>query len=285
MSRPRKTASKKKVADYRHDEAKRVNNPPAGLAWQDTEKPTKRRFEYDPHLDPQLMWAGKAERTSFDVEAPSIHVHERLSTDDIIRSVLKEPMQPALFDYEELDRAKTIDFYRHEMGWENRLILGDSLVVMTSLLEKERLGGQVQTIYIDPPYGISYNSNFQPRISSRTVKDGADDHLTREPEQIQAFRDTWDLGVHSYLTYLRDRLAISRELLAETGSVFVQIGPDNMHRVRVLLDEIFGAANVCAIITVTKTSQVTSKLIPEVADFLLWYAKDKARVKYFQLFD
>src|SRR5918996_3175255 len=145
--RPRAKKKSKQVDDYEHKEATRLNNPPSGLAWQDTEKPPKRKFEYDPHLDPQLVWAGKTERTSFEVEAPSIHVHERLSTDDIIRAVLKEPMQPALFDYEELDRSKTVDFYRHEMGWENRLVLGDSLVVMASLLEKERLGGKVHMIY------------------------------------------------------------------------------------------------------------------------------------------
>jgi adenine-specific DNA-methyltransferase len=285
VARPRKSATGKKVADYRHDEAKRVNNPPAGLAWQDTEKPAKRRFEYDPHLDPQLVWAGKAERTSFEVEAPSIHVHERLSTDDIIRSVLKEPMQPALFDYEGLDRSKTIDFYRHEMGWENRLILGDSLVVMTSLVEKERLGGQVQMIYIDPPYGISYNSNFQPRISSTTVRDGTDDHVTREPEQVQAYRDTWALGVHSYLAYLRDRFIVARELLSDSGSVFVQIGPDRMHLVKTLLDEIFGTENACPLITVQKTTGHDSTLLPEISDFLLWYAKSRSTAKYRQLFD
>ncbi|MDQ3672726.1 MAG: site-specific DNA-methyltransferase [Actinomycetota bacterium] len=284
MARKRAAAGKQ-IADYRHEEATRVNNPPAGLAWQDTEKATKRKFEYDPHLDPQLVWAGKAERTSFEVEAASIHIHERLSTDDIVRSVLREPAQPALFDYEELDRSKTIDFYRHEMGWENRLILGDSLVVMTSLLEKERLGGQVQLIYIDPPYGINYNSNFQPRISSTTVRDRADDHLTREPEQVQAYRDTWTLGVHSYLTYLRDRFLVARELLSDTGSIFVQIGPDRMHLVKVLLDEIFGTENACPLITVQKTTGHDSTLLPEISDFLLWFAKSRGTVKYRQLFD
>jgi adenine-specific DNA-methyltransferase len=283
VGRPRKQATKK-VEDYRHDEAKRLNNPPAGLAWQDTEKPVKRRFEYDPHLDPQLVWAGKAERQSFEVEAPSIHVHERLSADDIIRSVMKEPAQPALFDYEELDRTKAVDFYRHEMGWENRLVLGDSLVVMTSLLEKERLGGQVQMIYIDPPYGINYSSNFQPRISSSVVRDGQDGHVTREPEQIQAYRDTWELGVHSYLTYLRDRFTLARELLSESGSLFVQIGPDRLHVVRTLLDEIFGPENACPFITVQKTTGHDATLLPEIADYLLWYAKNKPNVKYRQLF-
>jgi adenine-specific DNA-methyltransferase len=183
---PRKT---KQVDDYRHEEATRLNNPPAGLAWQDTEKPTKHEFEYDPHLDPQLVWAGKAERTSFEVEAPSIHVHERISAEDVIRSVEREPPELALFDYAELDRSKAVEFYEHELGWENRLILGDSLVVMTSLLEKERLGGQVQLVYFDPPYGINFNSNFQARISDRSPKETWDDAVTREPEQVQAYRD------------------------------------------------------------------------------------------------
>lgn len=281
-SAPRET---KRVEDYRHDEATRPNNPPAGLAWQDTEKPAKQRFEYDPHLDPQLVWAGKAERPDFEVEAPSIHVHERLSTEAIISAVKREPAQPSLFEDPELDRSKAIEFYAHEMDWVNRLILGDSLVVMTSLLEKERIGGQVQMVYFDPPYGINFNSNFQARISRRSPKETSDDALTREPEQVQAYRDTWQLGVHSYLTYLRDRLHLCRELLTESGSIFVQIGPDRVHLVRAVLDEVFGSANACPAITVTKTSQVTSKLLPEVADSILWYAKDKSQVKYFQLFE
>ncbi len=281
----RKRTKGKQVADYRHEDATRVNNPPAGLAWQDTEKPGKRRFEYDPHLDPQLVWAGKAERQSFEVEAPSIHVHERLSADDILRSVTREPMQPALFDYEELDRSKVVDFYRHEMGWENRLILGDSLVVMTSLLEKERLGGQVQMIYIDPPYGIGYSSNFQPRISNRDVRDTGDDYVSREPEQVQAFRDTWTLGIHSYLTYLRDRLLLALELLSESGSVFVQIGEDNVHLVRALLDEVFGRDNYCSLITFRKkTMPLGSDVAEAVSDYLLWYAKSRAVVKTRPLF-
>jgi adenine-specific DNA-methyltransferase len=285
MARPAARKKPKQVDDYRHEEAKRLNIPPAGLAWQDTEKPPKRRFEYDPHLDPQLVWSGKAERTTFEVEAPSIHVHERLSTEAIIRAVRKEPPQPALFGDEELDRSKTVEFYQHEQGWVNRLILGDSLVVMTSLLEKERLGGQVQMIYLDPPYEVTYNSNFQARISNRTPKEGADDSLTREPEQVQAFRDTWTLGVHSYLTYLRDRLLIARELLIDTGSIFVQIGPKNVHLIRGLLDEVFGAANACPTITIAKTSQEQTKLLPDVADFLLWYGKDIRKVKYFPLYE
>jgi adenine-specific DNA-methyltransferase len=269
--------SLRQVEDYRHEESTRPNNPPAGLAWQDTEKPQKRRFEYDPHLDPQLVWAGKAERTSFDVEAPSVHVHERLSTEAIIRAVHKEQPQLALFEDEELDRSKQIEFYQHDMGWANRLILGDSLVVMTSLLEKERLGGQVQMIYIDPPYGIGYNSNFQPRVSTRIVKDRSDEYLTREPEQVQAFRDTWQVGIHSYLTYLRDRMQLARELLAESGSIFVQIGEDNVHLVRALLDEVFGRENSCSLIAFRKKMMpLQPSLLPGLYDYLVWYAKDKS---------
>jgi adenine-specific DNA-methyltransferase len=279
----RKKTKGKQVADYRHEDATRVNNPPAGLAWQDTEKPAKRRFEYDPHLDPQLGWAGKAERQSFEVEAPSIHVHERLSADDILRSVLKEPMQPALFDYEELDRSKVVDFYRHEMGWENRLILGDSLVVMTSLLEKERLGGQVQMIYIDPPYGISYSSNFQRQVSSTRVSD-RDADITREPEQVQAYRDTWNLGVHSYLTYLRDRLLLAAELLSDEGSIFVQINDEHLPRVRLLLDEVFGRENHFSTIVFNKTTGFTHRRLSGIYDCLLWYVKDVSKVKYRQLY-
>lgn len=277
----------KRVDDYRHDEATRLNNPPAGLAWQDTDKPKTRRFEYDPHLDPQLVWAGKSERTSFEVQAPSIHVHERISAEDVIRSIEREPPELALFDYAELDRSKAVEFYEHELGWENRMVLGDSLVAMTSLLEKERLGGQVQVVYFDPPYGINFNSNFQARISNRSPKETSDAALTREPEQIQAYRDTWQLGVHSYLTYLRDRLLLCRELLADTGSIFVQIGPDRLHLVRMLLDEVFGPENACPMITAQKTSGHESALLPEVNDFLLWYSRDRsqARGKYRQLFE
>jgi adenine-specific DNA-methyltransferase len=282
MGRPRKT--QKQVVDYRHEEATRLNNPPAGLAWQDTEKPAKRRFEYDPHLDPQLVWAGKAERTSFEVEAPSIHVHERLSADDIIRSVMREPAQPALFDYEPLDRSKTVDFYRWPLGWENRLILGDSLVVMTSLLEKERLGGEVQMIYIDPPYGIDYKANFQRRISSSDVKNRESD-LTREPQQVQAYRDTWTLDVHSYLTYLRDRLELARELLGDSGSLYVQIGDDHAHEVALVADEVFGASNRVASIAMQKSGSSTSATLPRILDYILWYAKNTKQLKFRPLYE
>jgi adenine-specific DNA-methyltransferase len=275
----------KEVGDYRHENARRLNNPTAALAREDVAPVPHRTYSFDPHLPPELVWAGKAEETELTVEAPSIHVHERLSTDAILKAARQENAQIALFADPGLDRAMQVEFYEHEMGWANRLILGDSLVAMTSLLERERMAGQVQLVYIDPPNGINYNSNFQARISNRTPKETDEASITREPEQIQAYRDTWQLGVHSYLTYLRERLIVTRELLSDSGSVVVQIGPDNMHVVRVLLDEVFGPQNHCATVTVAKTSQVTATLLPEVSDFLLWYARDKSQVAYNQLYE
>ena len=285
MARTRTTGGRRDAEDYRHDEAQRLNNPLAGLARYETDKTSKRRFEYDPHLPPELLWAGKAERTSFEVDAVSIHVHEALSTQAIARTLRKERPQIEFFGDPQLDRNREIEFYQHEVGWRNRLILGDSLVVMTSLLERERMGGQVHCIYFDPPYGINYNSNFQARVSNRTPKETDDDAITREPEQIQAFRDTWALGVHSYLTYMRDRLLLARDMLADGGSIFVQIGQENMHRVRLLLDEVFGPDNACAIITVAKTSGQLSRLLPDIADYVLWYARNKSNVRFFQLYE
>jgi adenine-specific DNA-methyltransferase len=280
-----KQAKNVPVEDYQHGGARRTNNPPVGLAHLDREETPTRRLAYDPHLDPQLLWAGKVERAEAHVPAPSVHVHEELTAKNIISSVRRQRSQTSLFDVDELDPAAVVEFYQHELNWSNRMILGDSLTVMVSLLERERLAGKVQCCYIDPPYGVNYNSNFQPRITDRQVRDGRDEDLTREPEMIQAYRDTWELGVHSYLSYLRDRLTIARELLTDTGSVFVQIGPDNLHLVKAVLDEVFGADNAITTITMQKTSQVTSKLLPEVTDFLCWYAKDKEQVKYRQLFE
>ena len=240
------TASAKKqdrvvpVEDYEHSGAKRTNNPPAGLAHLDREETPTVTLSYDPHLDPQLVWAGKLERSEVDVPAPSIHVHEELSAQKIVGSVRRQRMQESLFDIDTLDPDKAVEFYKHDLDWSNRMILGDSLTVMASLLERERMGGQVQCVFMDPPYGIKYQSNFQPGIGKRNVTDGKDDDLTREPEMIQAYRDTWELGVHSYLTYLRDRLEVVRELLTDSGSVFIQIGEENVHRVRVLLDHARG---------------------------------------------
>jgi adenine-specific DNA-methyltransferase len=277
------------VEDYEHSGAKRTNNPPAGLAHLDRDETPTKKLQYDPHLDPQMVWAGKAERSQADVPAPSIHVHEELSAQKIIGSVRKQRLQPALFDVSELDPAKAVDFYKHDMNWSNRMILGDSLVVMSSLIERERLAGHVQCVFMDPPYGIKYQSNFQPRIGDTEVGDRKDDDLTREPEMIQAYRDTWELGVHSYLTYLRDRFMVARELLTESGSIFVQISAENVHRVRVLLDEVFGSENFVAEIAYQKTTGAGSPnevltSLPAVFDFIIWYARDKSQLKYRQLY-
>ena len=269
------------VEDYRHD-ATRKNNPPAGLA-AIYEKPERevRKYAYDPHLDPQLVWAGKAglkcyeidpDQTSFEVDVVSLHIHERVSTKAIIDAVKRngKTVQLKLFEEPELPMDKQIEFYKHEMGWANRLILGDSLLVMNSLLVKEGMAGKIQMIYIDPPYGIKYSSNFQPRIDKRDVKE-KDEDLTREPEQIKAYRDTWQLGIHSYLSYLRDRLLLCRELLAETGSIFVQINDENLHLVRCLMDEVFGRENFVAVITFTKTRPLfRSMFLAGICDYLLW---------------
>lgn len=206
----------KEVDDYRHDEAQRLNNPEAGLARYETDRAPTRSFQHDPHISPHLSWAGKAERTTFAVDAVSLHVHERLSTEAVIRTLRKEPPQLELFGDPQLDRDREVEFYQHEVDWTNRLILGDSLVVMTSLLERERMAGRVQCVYFDPPYGINYNSNFQARISNRSPRE-SDDWVTREPEQIQAYRDTWTLGVHSYLTYPPRSAAVGARAAGRRG--------------------------------------------------------------------
>lgn len=276
------------VEDYEHSGATRTNNPPAGLAHLDRDETPTRTLAYDPHLDPQLVWAGKAERQETEVPAPSIHVHEELSAQKIVGSVRRQRMQQPLFDVTQLDPSKAVEFYQHEMNWSNRMILGDSLVVMTSLLDRERLAGQVQCVFMDPPYGIKYQSNFQPNISNRNVTDGKDDDLTREPEMIQAYRDTWELGVHSYLAYLRDRFTVARELLNDSGSIFVQIGEENVHRVRVLLDEVFGEENFVSQIPFKTTSGAGSSSdllrIPSTCNYLIWFARSVPQLKYRQLF-
>ncbi|MCK8515345.1 site-specific DNA-methyltransferase [Methylonatrum kenyense] len=240
---------------------------------------------------PYLQWTGKAERTSFEVDTVSLHVHERIDPATILGEVQK-PMkagkkggsafQPDMFHapFENLPLREAIDFYKHERDWANRLIAGDSLLVMNSMLQKEGMAGQVQMIYIDPPYGIKYGSNFQPFTHRRDVKDRKDEDLTQEPEMIKAFRDTWELGIHSYLTYLRDRLLLARELLSESGSVFVQISEENIHLVKNLLDETFSNANFLSLITVVKTSAQESENLPNVCDYLLWYCKEREYVKY-----
>ena len=278
-----------RVGDYRHADASRTNIPEAGLATQDTTPVEPRRYSYDPHLDPRLVWAGKAEHTSFDVDTVSLHIHERVSTAAVLRAVRREDVQRTLFSDPAFSVEQELDFYQHEMDWANRLILGDSLLVMNSLLRRENLGGKVQCIYIDPPYGVNYNSNFQPRTDQRDVRDD-DKSLTREPEQIRAYRDTWQLGIHSYLTYLRDRLLLARDLLSESGSVFVQMNVENEHLVRLILDEVFLRDNFVASIFFRKTSSLSSPVartnsIASTADVMLWYARDASQLKYRQLYE
>ncbi|MBI3752720.1 MAG: hypothetical protein HY266_01580 [Deltaproteobacteria bacterium] len=221
------------VESYSHKGKKRKNNPPVGLVSSATDKLNGRtKYQHDPHIDPYLSWAGKTEGMEFEVQNVSLHIHERIDPKRIIKSFLKEdtkPKQPSLFEQPDNDPPlnKAIDFYRHEQDWTNRLIAGDSLLVMNSLLKKEGMAGKVQMIYIDPPYGIKYNSNFQPFVNKRDVKDGNDADIPAEPEMIQAFRDIWELGIHSYLTYLRERLLLAKELLHESGSCFVQISDEN----------------------------------------------------------
>jgi adenine-specific DNA-methyltransferase len=272
-----------KVKDYRHEE-KRPNNPPAGLATYDRTLPSRKIYDYDPHLDPQLVWAGKKEHTSFDVENVALHIHERISTAAIIKAVQREPLQRDLFADPQLPLTQQIEFYQHEMNWANRLILGDSLLVMNSLLERELMAGKVQMIYMDPPYGVKFSSNFQPRIDRRDVKDD-DESLTREPEMIKAYRDTWTLDVHSYLSYLRDRLLLCGDLLAESGSVFVQISDENLHHVREVMDEVLKPNNSVMVIPFRKkTMPLGAKTLEGMCDYLLWYAKAKNSVKYRQLY-
>ena len=232
--------SKRPIESYDHRDKDRLNNPPVGLVTPETDRDAGRKtYSYDPHLDPQLQWAGKAEHTSFEVPTVSLHVHERIDPRTIIEATRKRngngaPVQGSLFELPEENPPvrSAIEFYHHRHNWTNRLVAGDSLLVMNSLLEKEGMAGKVQMVYIDPPYGIRYGSNFQPFVNKRDVRDGRDEDLTQEPETIKAFRDTWELGIHSYLSYLRDRLLLARELLTESGSVFVQISDENVHLVR-----------------------------------------------------
>lgn len=239
---------------------------------------------------PFLNWAGKAERLSFDVPTLPLFVHERLSTKAIVDTLIghKTDKQVDLWDLFGDSRHSVTDqilkAYEYDDKWVNRLVLGDSLVVMNSLLHYERLGGQVQMIYIDPPYGVKFGSNFQPFVRKRDVSHGDDEDLTREPEMVKAYRDTWELGLHSYLTYMRDRLLLARELLAPSGSVFVQISDENLHHLREVAEEVFGSECFCGQIAFKTTSSQTDELIASVSDYVLWYCKDRERVRYRQLF-
>ena len=260
----------------------------AALMAEEEARAEPKLYPRNPDLDPQLVWRGKDAQDSapLRVETVPIYIQEKLYPEALIRDLQRvsakeaAPQADLFGGFDRItDEAARLEFYQHAENWSNRMILGDSLLVMNSLAEKEGLRGQVQMIYLDPPYGIRFASNWQPSTRTREVKEGKAEGMSREPEQVKAFRDTWKDGIHSYLAYLRDRLVVARELLAESGSIFVQIGDENVHLVRNLLDEVFGAGNRCAQITVSKTAGQTSDLIPEVVDYVLWYARDRTNVK------
>ena len=292
MARQRRTRRKRPIESYDHRDKDRLNNPPVGLVTPETDRDGGRAtYAYDPHLDPQLQWAGKAEHTSFEVPTVSLHVHERIDPRTIIDATRRRngddsATQPLLFEIPEENPPirSAIEFYQHRHNWTNRLVAGDSLLVMNSLVEKEGMAGKVQMVYIDPPYGIRYGSNFQPFVNRRDVKDGRDEDLTQEPETIRAFRDTWELGIHSYLSYLRDRLLLARDLLADSGSVFVQISDENFHVVCELMDEVFGRDQFMSLISFRTKIPLNAAYLPNIADFIVWYAKDKSKVKFRRLF-
>ena len=287
------------VETLKHDEATRKNIPTAeyqSVMAKDEQKPVRVEYERrNRDLDPQLVWRGKDEQdwSNLIVHAPPLYIQEKVHPkaliDDLKRQSEKTaapaPQVDMFADFNGLpnDNAKT-EFYQHDAHWANRMILGDSLSVMASLAEREGLRGKVQCIYFDPPYGIKFNSNFQWSTTSRDVKDGNAEHITREPEQVKAFRDTWRDGIHSYLTYLRDRLTVARDLLTDSGSIFVQIGDENVHRVRAVMDEVFGDENHIGTITFQKTGSADQTLLPQTVDYLLFYAKNKSCVKYRQLY-
>jgi adenine-specific DNA-methyltransferase len=329
---PRKKAkpasvSAQPVSDYRHDDARRKNNPPAGLAAHGKVRSApKLRYAYDPHLPPALRfdasgrserldaligraiggtlseedgailrdllgsgapwleWAGKREANDFVVDPVALHIHERISTQAILRTLQRDDVQRDLFADPQQEYRDAVRFYEHDVDWSNRMILGDSLQVMASLAHREDLAGKVQMIYMDPPYGIRFASNFQPEIGKRDVKD-KDQDLTREPETVKAYRDTWTLGVHSYLSYLRDRLVLARELLTDSGSIFVQISDENLHRLRCLMDEVFGVENFQAAIAFRTSVPLKSTGLASIADYAVWYARDRDQMKRFDIFE
>lgn len=300
MARRRRQRQPLAVESLTHDEAGRPNIPTAeyqALMKDDEQHPIEVAFERrNPDLDPQLVWRGKDPRDWSDLHttAPPLciqeKVHPKALIDDLGRACRSKQEsateQLDLFsDFNGLpEGAERTDFYQHEANWSNRVILGDSLHVMASLAEREGLRGQVQCIYIDPPYGIKFNSNFQWSTTSTSVIDGDRSHITREPEQVRAYRDTWRDGIHTYLTYLRSRLTVSRDLLCKSGSIFVQIGDENIHRVRTLMDEIFGNENSIALLRFRRGGFQTSEYLPETHNFILWYAKDKSSAKFRRLY-
>ena len=299
MSRKRTGAD---VENYRHDKAKRINIPTAenqSLVPDDEKALKVLRYPRNPDLDPQLVWRGKdaEDGAPLEVAAPPIYIQEKIHPRALIEDLRKQSArrkneraeQTDLFhDFNGLPDGWVEDaaasYYHDEGRWQNRMILGDSMLVMGSLAEREALRGKVQCIYFDPPYGIKFNSNWQPSTKSREVKDGKEESVSREPEVVRAFRDTWKDEIHSYLSYLRDRLTVARDLLSETGSIFVQIGDENVHRVRAVMDEVLGDKNFVAEIIVAKTTGATADLLPPVCDYVLWAAKRREAVRYRQLF-
>lgn len=313
----RTKTSLENVAEYRHNEAKRKNNPPAKIAAEGIVPILpKINYDYSPRLDPVLRfdpagapdklptllsearrraltaeetklladnlrnqepwleWAGKREKKSFEVDPVALHIHERVSPQAILRVAARQDVEPSLFADPQQQYHEAVQFYRHEIPWTNRLILGDSLQAMTSLSRREDLSGKVQMIYMDPPYGISFRSNFQSEINKTLVADQERD-LTRELEMVKAYRDTWQLGIHSYLSYLRDRLIVARDLLADSGSLFVQISDENVHVVRELLDEIFGRTNFIVLFTFTKKGSQSGDFVPPINEYVIWYTREK----------
>ncbi|MHB1224098.1 MAG: DNA methyltransferase, partial [Gemmatimonadaceae bacterium] len=292
----RKRDLTKIVGTLVHEEATRKNIPTAeyqSVLRAETLAPV--RVAYDRRnrdLDPQLVWRGKDEQDWSDlvVQAPPLYIQEKVHPKALVDDLLRESrerqhdsgeLHADLFsDFNGIPKgADKTEFYQHDQNWSNRMILGDSLQVMASLAEREGLRGKVQCIYIDPPYGIKFNSNFQWSTTSRDVKDGNAAHITREPEQVKAFRDTWNCGIHSYLTYLRDRLTVARDLLTTSGSIFVQISDENVHRVRALMDEVFQAENYCGMIAFQKSGGSTGTKIETITDYLIWFAKDRDAAK------
>lgn len=306
----KKSPAPKTVESLTHDAAKRKNIPSAeqqSIVQKEHELPRTVKYPRtdsaalvaekaarNTDLDPQLLWRGKDQQDWSDlvVHAPPLYIQEKVQPKALIEDLLRhtkdqtdqadQPYQTDLFaDFNGIPKgADKTDFYQHDQNWSNRMILGDSLQVMASLAEREGLRGKVQCIYFDPPYGIKFNSNFQWSTTSRDVKDGNAGHITREPEQVKAFRDTWRDGIHSYLTYLRDRLTVARDLLTDSGSIFVQIGDENVHRVRAVMDEVFGDTNYVSTINFATTGGLPSAHLSRIGDFILLYAKDKSQVKW-----
>jgi adenine-specific DNA-methyltransferase len=285
-----------KISSTRHND-KRSNIPTEELrdfVTVDETSPEIKLYPRDPSLDPQLVWRGKDEQDARNLSVPvvPIYIQEKVHPQAIIESLPRvtpdDDDAPNLF-YRDFnggpkDFDQKVDFYKYEQNWTNRFILGDSLLIMSSLAEKEGLKGKVQTIYIDPPYGIKFGSNWQVSTRKRDVKDGRAEDASRQPEQVKAFRDTWELGIHSYLAYLRDRLVVARELLTETGSVFVQIGDENVHLVRSVMDEVLGSENFCSLISFRTTSSLGGDLLGKSCDYVIWYARDRNSTKFRQVY-